>query len=236
MSSRVRAGLLAAAAAAAGAAGAAGTRRLAAGLPQRASQQWERTNYAGRPLTLLEGPAWVAGAATGIGVAAMLDRDETSAAAVPSSPAAALLVTVASGALGAFDDLSGSASRKGLKGHLGALRRGELTTGAVKIAGLAVTGLAGAVLTDRAGDRTRVTGGRGGGRTGRAIVETLVGGAVVAATANVVNLFDLRPGRALKVVMAGTAPLGMAGSTSAASALGASAGVIRDDLAGVSML
>ena len=166
----------------------------------------------------------------------MLDRDETSAAAVPSSPAAALVVTVASGALGAFDDLSGSASRKGLKGHLGALRRGELTTGAVKIAGLAVTGLAGAVLTDRAGDRTRMTGGRGGGRTGRAIVETLLGGAVVAAAANVVNLFDLRPGRALKVVMAGTAPLGMAGSTSAASALGASAGVIRDDLAGVSML
>jgi hypothetical protein len=59
---------------------------------------------------------------------------------------------------------------------------------------------------------------------------------VVAAAANVVNLFDLRPGRALKVVAAGTAPLAIAGSTAAASALGASAGVVGDDLAGVSML
>jgi len=241
--SRVRAGLRAAAVAAGGAAGAAATRRLAASLPQRARQPWERTNYAGRPLTLLEGPAWLAGVATGIGTAALLealDRDETSAAAVRSSPAAALVVTVASGALGAFDDLSGSASRKGLKGHLGALRRGELTTGAVKIAGLAVTGLAGALLIDRAGDSTRETRGKGAGsgegRTGQAVIETLVGGAVVAAAANVVNLFDLRPGRALKVVVAGTAPLAIAGSTSAASALGASAGVLGDDLAGVSML
>ena len=239
MRSRVHAGLRAAAVAAGGAAGAAVTRRLAAGFPQRARQPWERTNYAGRPLTLLEGPVWVAGAVTGIGIAAMLealDRDETSSAAVRSSPAAAFVVTVASGALGAFDDLSGSASRKGLKGHLGALRRGELTTGAVKVAGLAVTGLAGALLTDRAGAPNRMTGGWGWERTGQAVIETLVGGAVVAAAANVVNLFDLRPGRALKVVIAGTAPLAIGGSTSAASALGASAGVVRDDLGGVSML
>ncbi|HKX67571.1 MAG TPA: hypothetical protein VJN29_10125 [Intrasporangium sp.] len=239
MRSRVRAGLRAAAAAGGSAAGAAATRRLAASLPHRARQPWERTNYAGRPLTLLEGPAWLGGAATGIGIAALLealDRDDSSPPAIRSSPAAALVVTVASGALGALDDLSGSASRKGLKGHLGALRRGELTTGAVKIAGLAVTGLAGALLSDRVGERTRVTGGRGEGQTGQTVVRTLVGGAVVAAAANVVNLFDLRPGRALKVVIAGTAPLAIAGSSSAGSGLGAAAGVVRDDLAGVSML
>ncbi|WP_353510373.1 hypothetical protein [Intrasporangium sp.] len=238
MRPRARAVVRSAAAAAGGAAGSAATRRLAARLPRRIRQPWERTNYAGRPLTLLEGPAWLAGAVSGIGTAALLealDRDEP-AAAVRSSPAAALVVTVASGALGALDDLAGSASRKGIKGHLGALRRGELTTGAVKIAGLAVTGLVGVLLTDRVAGPTGVSGARGGGRAGLAVIETLVGGAVVAAAANVVNLFDLRPGRALKVVLAGAAPLAIAGSTSAGSALGASAGVIEDDLAGVSML
>jgi hypothetical protein len=175
---------------------------------------------------------------SGIGVAALLgalDRD-ASVAAVRSSPAAGLVVTIASGALGALDDLAGSASRKGLKGHIGALRRGEVTTGAVKIAGLAVTGLVGALLTDRTRNPASSPGQGDRARTGAAVIETLVGGAVVAAAANVVNLFDLRPGRALKVVAAGTAPLAIAGSTAAASALGASAGVVGDDLAGVSML
>ena len=128
------------------------TRRLVASLPQEVRRPWERTNHAGRPVTLLEGPAWLAGAVTGIEVAAFLealDTDERSRTVPRSSRGAALLVTVASGALGVLDDLAGSASRKGLKGHLGARRRGELTTGAVKIAGLAVTGLAGALLTDR---------------------------------------------------------------------------------------
>lgn len=238
MRPRARAALQAAAAAAGGAAGAAATRRLAARLPRRVRQPWERTNYAGRPLTLLEGPAWLAGGVSGIGVAAVLralDRDE-SVAAVRSSPAAGLVVTIASGALGALDDLAGSASRKGLKGHIGALRRGEVTTGAVKIAGLAVTGLVGALLTDLTRNPASSPRQGGRGRTGPAVIETLVGGAVVAAAANVVNLFDLRPGRALKVVAAGTAPLAIAGSTAAASALGASAGVVGDDLAGVSML
>ena len=161
----------------------------------RARRPWERTNYAGRAVTLLEGPAWLAGAVTGTGVAALLDRDERSAASARFSPAAALAVTAASGALGALDDLAGSASRKGLKGHLGALRRGELTTGAVKVAGLAVTGVAGALLTDRPGAARRGTVAGRAGRTSP-VVETLVGGAVVAAAANVVNLLDLRPGRA----------------------------------------
>ncbi len=238
MRPRARAALQAAAAAAGGAAGAASTRRLATRLPRRLRQPWERTNYAGRPLTLLEGPAWLAGGVSGIGVAALLgalDRDE-SAVAVRSSPTAGLVVTIASGALGALDDLAGSASRKGLKGHIGALRRGEVTTGAVKIAGLAVTGLVGALLTDRTRNPSSSQRQGGRGRTGPHVIETLVGGAVVAAAANVVNLFDLRPGRALKVVVAGTAPLAMGGSAAAASALGASAGVVGDDLAGISML
>ena len=47
---------------------------------------------------------------------------------------------------GVLDDLGGSGKRRGLRGHLGALRHGEVTTGTVKLAGLAATGLAGGLL------------------------------------------------------------------------------------------
>ncbi|WP_289033493.1 hypothetical protein [Arsenicicoccus cauae] len=182
---------------------------------------WERTNHAGRAVTLLEGPAWALGAA----VPLALD---------PSRAACAgLLATAAAAALGALDDHAGTTSVKGLRGHLGALRRGEITTGAVKIVGLAAAGaLATAVI-----DRPRRHRSTRGGTT--ELVEAVVGAGVVAASANLANLFDLRPGRALKVVLLTapiTAVLGPGPATLAAAAAGASLGMLPDDLAGRSML
>ena len=49
-------------------------------------------------------------------------------------------------AFGVIDDLRGSGKRRGLRGHLGALAHGEVTTGTVKLAGLAATGLGAALL------------------------------------------------------------------------------------------
>ena len=205
--------------------------RLSRRLAPAVREPWERTNHAGRPVTLLEGPAWVGGAVAGIAagaVASRLSRGATAAsigassASSASSASAALAVAVAAGALGALDDLAGGASDKGLKGHLGALTRGEVTTGTVKIVGLGVTGLLGAALADA----RRPT------RPGA--LATLVGGAGVAGAANAVNLFDLRPGRALKVTAAAGLPL--VGSAPAAAAVGASLGVVRDDLRATSML
>jgi UDP-N-acetylmuramyl pentapeptide phosphotransferase/UDP-N-acetylglucosamine-1-phosphate transferase len=132
------------------------------------------------------------------------------------------VVAVAAGALGALDDLAGGASDKGLRGHLGALVRGEVTTGAVKILGLGVAGLLGAALADR----------QPSSRPG--VLSTLVGGAVVAGAANAVNLFDLRPGRALKVTVAVGLPL--VGTVPGAAAVGAALGVVRDDLRASAML
>ncbi len=174
------------------------------------ASRWERTNHAGRPVTLLEGPAYAAAAAT--------------AAALTGAGAAPVVATLGSAALGALDDLGGDASSKGLKGHLGALARGEVTTGAVKVVGLGVTGLVAAALADR-------------GRDDRTALDTLVAGAVVAGSANLLNLLDLRPGRALKATIAlGTGTVAPPSAAAAGAAVGAAAGLLRPDLAGEAML
>lgn len=176
-------------------------------------ERWTRTNHAGRSVTLLEGPAWMVGATAGALVAG------------PAGVAAVL----GAGAFGALDDLAGDGSSKGLKGHLGAAARGEVTTGAVKILGIGLTGVLAAVLVDRP---RRVV----------PFVDTLVAGAVVAGAANLANLLDLRPGRALKATVLVAAPLVLLGhgsrasATLAAAAIGASVGVLHQDLAGRAML
>jgi hypothetical protein len=123
------------------------------------------------------------------------------------------------------DDLAedAGAARKGLRGHLGALARGELTTGGLKVLGIGATGIAAAaVLGGGPGAADRSWVGRG--------VDVLSSGALIAATANLVNLLDLRPGRALKagglaVLPAlghpAAAPLAAACVGSAGAALGA---------------
>lgn len=182
-------------------------------VPAHLRAPWDRTNHAGRSVTLLEGPVYAVAAAVG-----------AAAAGAPSG--AGLVASLGAGAFGALDDLAGDSSSKGLKGHLGALSRGEVTTGAVKIVGLAATGLVASVLADR--------------RTDRGLLTTLIGGAAIAGSANLANLFDLRPGRTLKVVSLGAVPLlfpiGANGAATAAAALGAAAGTLPSDLRGESML
>lgn len=192
---------------------------------------WDRTNHAGRTVSLLEGPIYAAAAAAGSLAAGSVAAGSvaTGSAAAGSSAAAGVVASLGSAAFGALDDLAGDSSSKGLKGHLGALARGEVTTGAVKIVGIGATGLVAAALADR--------------RTGRGLVATLVGGAAIAGSANLANLFDLRPGRTLKVTalaaLPALLPVGTprgAGVATAAAALGAAAGTLPDDLRGRSML
>ncbi|GAA2022305.1 hypothetical protein GCM10009740_08950 [Terrabacter terrae] len=211
--------------------------RLGRRMPSAAREPWARTNHAGRTVTLLEGPSWVGGALAGVGIALMAGRRRTGSAASTGSrpqgsPAATALVALAAGALGALDDLAGGAADKGLKGHLGALARGQVTTGAVKVVGLGACGLLGAAVSDTARDRTDRSPGPQAAPA--RVLGALVGGAVVAGAANAVNLFDLRPGRALKVTLAAGLPL--AGTPAAAAAVGASLGVLPDDLRATSML
>ncbi|MFF4188775.1 hypothetical protein ACFYZ9_36815 [Streptomyces sp. NPDC001691] len=124
---------------------------------------------------------------------------------------AAGLVAVGAGALcGAYDDVRGD-HRRGFRDHLGALASGEVTSGAVKLIGIGGAGLvAGALLKERAVDR-------------------VLAAVVVAGTAHLVNLVDLRPGRATGLVLAVGAP-GLLRGPEAAVPMGAAAAVLADDL------
>lgn len=140
--------------------------------------------------------------------------------------AAALIAGAGSAAVGAYDDLYGTSASKGFKGHLSALARGEVTSGAVKILGIGAGGLGAAALVSKGP------------------VDTLVNGATIAGAANLANLFDLRPGRAIKVGLLTGGPLLAAallrdspvGAALAAVPLGAAAALLPDDLGERAML
>ena len=204
----------------AGACAARGAYTLLRWRPPGGEQAWARTNHRGEPVTLLEGPALAVGAVAGEAVTAAL----AGRAALQPATVAGL------GALGfgIIDDLNGSGQRRGLRGHLGALAHGEVTTGTVKLAGLAVTGL-GAAWLDGAGP-----------------VDLAVNAGLIAGGANLLNLFDLRPGRAIKVAALSASLIAAGGGTRSAGRLaalaavaapaGAALALLPDDLAERAML
>jgi UDP-GlcNAc:undecaprenyl-phosphate GlcNAc-1-phosphate transferase len=195
------------------AAGAAqGAYRLLRRNPPAGEPTWTRTNHRGEPVTLLEGPAVAAGAA----LAAVASPG------LPGRARAALLAAAAgAAAFGGYDDLAGSGGRRGFRGHLGALAHGELTTGAAKLGGIGATGLAASALL-------------GGGP-----VDTLLNAGLIAGGANLVNLFDLRPGRASKVTVASGGLLATAAPAAAPLAavpVGAALALLGEDLGERAML
>jgi hypothetical protein len=193
--------------------------------PPASEKTWQRTNHRGEPVTLLEGPAVTIGAVTAhVAVAAL------SGASADSRPAA----VSGAGALafGLLDDLAGSARRKGLRGHLGALSHGEITTGAVKLAGLAVTGFAAAAAIDRTASGDRGARGTAPSRIAGRAADLAVDAGLIAGVANLVNLFDLRPGRAIKVSVL-AAGLIAAGGRCSAGSLGAGKGGAGQGSAGL---
>lgn len=194
--------------------------------PPGGAARWTRTNHRGEPVSMLEGPAVAAGLLAGGIVGA------------PSARAAVAL-TVATGAGAAFgviDDLTEDTEvrRKGLRGHLGALARGELTTGGLKVLGIGAASLVAAAVATPVRDSSGARRSAGGWA-----VDVAVSGALVAASANLLNLLDLRPGRALKAASLVAAPLvvaGGAGAGAAAGVLGTAGAAGEQDLAEHDML
>ncbi len=120
--------------------------------------------------------------------------------------------------LGLVDDLLGTETDRGFRGHLQALSHGRLTTGVMKLFGGGVVAI---VLTAAPGE---VSGRR-----------LLADAALVALAANLGNLLDRAPGRTIKVgvivyvpiaLAAGTSPVGLA----VASVVGATVGLLPADL------
>jgi hypothetical protein len=173
---------------------------------------WVRSNYRQRTVSLTGGAS---AAAASVLAAAVF-------APCGWRPAAVAVTAAAAGA-GLYDDLlapaAETASDKGWRGHLSAARAGRVSGGAVKVAviGVAALGAARSISVTWA--------------------SALPKAALIAGTANLVNLFDLRPGRAAKVVLV-TGALGLASPIAAiaAIAVGAAAAELPADLAERQML
>lgn len=92
-----------------------------------------------------------------------------------------LFAVMAMSAVGVIDDILGDRSVTGLKGHISLLLKGRLTTGGLKAVSGGLVGLCvGAAVSD-------------------SVLGIIISGAVVALSTNLINLFDLRPARAIKV-------------------------------------
>jgi hypothetical protein len=214
--------------------------RLLAARPPGGSATWTRTNHRGEPVTLLEGPAVALGGVVGGALAAGLGRRER---------LAMIIAGVGAAAFGGYDDLAASGPSKGFRGHLGALARGELTTGAVKLAGIGATGLAAALAAGPAGPaggsggsspRVGPAGGSGGSspRVGT-VADAVINAGLIAGGANLANLFDLRPGRAIKVSIGAGALLAAAPGRSrqaAVAPVAAAVALLPEDLGERAML
>jgi UDP-N-acetylmuramyl pentapeptide phosphotransferase/UDP-N-acetylglucosamine-1-phosphate transferase len=131
-----------------------------------------------------------------------------------------LLVIVACtgfGMVGLVDDVFGTEDR-GFRGHVRALTEGRLTTGVLKVVGVTAVAL--------------VIVGTGNGSSG---ADFVADAAVIALAANVANLFDRAPGRAIKVGLCAYVPIAVAAGANAlgvavAPVIGAFIGLFGDDL------
>lgn len=189
--------------------------------PPGGAARWRRRNFRDREVDLLGGVATAAGTVVGA----------VAAGGAPGGGAA--LVSATGAVLGAIDDADTTSESKGLRGHIGALSRGEITTGMLKLVGISSASLIAAGVATGFGRRAA-----DGGPLART-VDVALSGVLIAGTANLVNLFDLRPGRALKIVGAICAPLSLVpGGTGrvAAAGLGAVATSWDGDLGEETML
>lgn len=187
--------------------------------PVLAHELFQRENYRGKRLPT------AAGLVLALGLLLVeAGRVVVSAAADGASgpgPGRSALVVLVLGlaALGLLDDVAGSGERRGFRGHLAALREGRLTTGALKmIGGGAIGALAVAIA-----------------RPDNDLLELVTDAALIALAANLGNLFDLAPGRAIKVSVLAFA--GLVAATAAdprlsgpAVVIGAAVGLLFEDL------
>lgn len=158
------------------------------------ASQWERTNFHGVTVSLRGGVAMAGAAVASAAVASALSDQ-------PRAALGGVVASLGGGLAGYIDDVDqgahdGGKVAKGLKGHLGALAHGQVTTGVIKIAGIGASALAASALV---GSKATSVGGK--------VSDLALNTVLIAGTANLANLLDLRPGRALKATVLVAAPL-----------------------------
>lgn len=177
--------------------------RMLAG-PLFSSEKAAATNYAGRTVHYGLGAVWFVWALASI-FGALLTVFAFGLDTSAVFPAAILAAVVFS--FGLFDDAYGTGESRGFRGHLRAIVRGQLTTGGLKLFGVSAASLAFVAATMQAAPypwmrpvyETMVTSGsRSASGAFMSVAIALLAGAAIALTANVLNLMDLRPGRAIK--------------------------------------
>ena len=177
------------------------------------ASQWERTNFHGATVSLRGGVAMAGASVASAAVASALSDQ-------PRAALGGAVAALGGGVAGYIDDIDqgahdGGKVAKGLKGHLGALAHGQVTTGVIKIAGIGASALAASALV----------GSKATSVSGKA-ADLALNTVLIAGTANLANLLDLRPGRALKATVLVATPLSYFSCAAAkpeASASGASA-------------
>jgi len=176
------------------------------------ASQWERTNFHGVTVSLRGGVAMAGASVASAAVASALSDQ-------PRAALGGVVASLGGGLAGYIDDVDqgahdGGKVAKGLKGHLGALAHGQVTTGVIKIAGIGASALAASALV----------GSKATSVSGKA-ADLALNTVLIAGTANLANLLDLRPGRALKATVLVATPLSYfscaAAKTSASGASGA---------------
>lgn len=158
------------------------------------ASQWERTNFHGATVSLRGGVAMAGASVASAAVASALSDQ-------PRAALGGVVASLGGGLAGYIDDVDqgahdGGKVAKGLKGHLGALAHGQVTTGVIKIAGIGASALAASALV----------GSKATSVSGKA-ADLALNTVLIAGTANLANLLDLRPGRALKATVLVAAPL-----------------------------
>jgi len=148
-------------------------------------------NYRGREVYPGLGVVWLvwAGCAIVCGSTAAL-VSETSVLPVLTLLGPLALVAFA---LGLVDDAYGNSDDRGFRGHFRALVHGRMTTGMLKLVGIGAAALVVALVQSE----IALWGAAKG--TLAYVGGVLVAAVAIALTTNLVNLTDLRPGRALKV-------------------------------------
>lgn len=118
-----------------------------------------------------------------------------------------LIAVLGYGLLGLLDDIWGDRTIKGLKGHFrAALREGKITTGLLKAVGGGVLAL---VIGYRlaGGDLPQAQSDVILNVILNVIINVILNSVLIALSANAINLFDLRPGRACTIFLILAMPL-----------------------------